>query len=198
MAMFKGLSGSRLTMVCAAAALALPALAQGQGEAWTSFSPARPGVGLNPGRAEVGIGCGASLLPCGTGSAQVASLREPRTLRWSVQLAPVNIPSVPRAAWGAGRQGLSLSLVGRQPLFGSSFSLYGRLGTTATSGFGDMATMAAPNALGDTSYGTAFGAGVSMDVTQRLSASFGVDSYDLRAGGSGTVRSTSLGLQYRY
>jgi hypothetical protein len=44
----------------------------------------------------------------------------------------------------------------------------------------------------------AFGAGVSLDVTRRLSASFGVDSYDLRAGGVGPVRSTSLGLQYRY
>jgi hypothetical protein len=194
MAMLKGL---RLVMVCASAALALPALAQAQADTWTSFSPARPGIGLNPSRAEVAIGCGSSLLPCGSDQASLASLRQPRSLRWSVELAPVTVPAVPRTPLAASRQGLSLSLVGRQPLFGSNFSLYGRLGTTATSAFGDTGAVA-PGIAGDNSYGVAFGAGVSMDVTRRLSASFGVDSYDLRAGGAGQVRSTSLGLQYRY
>jgi hypothetical protein len=176
---------SGLVLACA------PALAQ---DAW----PSRPSLGFNPARAEVAIGCGSSLLPCTSQQASLAALRQPRSLRWSVELAPLNVPSASRSAWSAGRQGLSLSLVGRQPLFGSSFSLYGRLGTTATSGFGDTSNMAPPNTFGDASYGVAFGAGVSLDVTRRLSASFGVDSYDLRAGGVGPVRSTSLGLQYRY
>jgi hypothetical protein len=38
---------------------------------------------------------------------------------------------------------------------------------------------------------------VSWDFTPRLSATFEWGSYDLRAPG-GPVRSTSLGLQYRY
>jgi hypothetical protein len=40
-----------------------------------------------------------------------------------------------------------------------------------------------------------------MEVTPRLSATLGWDSYDLRLGGGiprDTLRSTSLGLQYRY
>jgi hypothetical protein len=92
----------------------------------------------------VAIGCGsiAAALQQRTSLPGVAA--QPRSLRWSVELAPVNVPPLPRSAWAAGRQGLSLSLVGRQPLFGSSFSLYGRLGTTATSGFGDTGNMARP------------------------------------------------------
>jgi hypothetical protein len=53
----------------------------------------------------------------------------------------------------------------------------------------------------ESGYGMSFGAGVSMDVTPRLSASFGFDNRDLRLGNTGArdpVRSTSLGLQYRY
>jgi hypothetical protein len=55
--------------------------------------------------------------------------------------------------------------------------------------------------MGDPNYGLSFGAGLSMSVTPRLSASFGFDSHDLRLGLTGPrdpVRSTSLGLQYRY
>jgi OOP family OmpA-OmpF porin len=170
----------------ALALAAVPAFAQ---EAW-------PGTGLRPapGQRSMALGCGASLLPCSERTA-LSSLQQPRSLRWSVELSPVNIPAATRAAWANGRQGLSLSVMGRQPLFGSGFSLYGRLGTAASSSFGDTATMGGP---GETSYGVAFGAGVSMDFTQRLSATFGIDSYDLRAAGNGPVRSTSLGLQYRY
>jgi hypothetical protein len=156
------------------------------------------GLGLNTNRLSVPIGCGASLVPCGSEQASLAALKQPRSLRWSVELAGVNVPAVSRLGSNTGRQGLSLSVVGRQPLFGSSFSLYGRLGTATASALADSTGTMGAAPLGDPGYGVSFGAGVSMDLTQRLSASFGVDSYDLRGAGAGPVRSTSLGLQYRY
>jgi hypothetical protein len=181
--------------VLGACALACgPALAQDA----TPTTRGPTGLGLNAPRVSMPIGCGASLLPCGPEQASLAALRQPRTFNWSVELGTLNLASAPRPGLWTGRQGMSLSVVGRQPLFGSSFSLYGRLGTAATSGLGDTANATAPGALGEGSYGVAFGAGVSMDVTQRLSATFGIDSYDLRGTSNGPVRATSLGLQYRY
>ena len=48
--------------------------------------------------------------------------------------------------------------------------------------------------------GLSYGAGVSYDFTPRLSATLEWDSNDFRfaSGGRDPVRSTSLGLQYRY
>ncbi|MBA2964653.1 MULTISPECIES: hypothetical protein [Ramlibacter] len=188
-----------LWAVLGACALAsTPALAQDAAPG--SLRPPTTSVGLNANRVSMPIGCGASLLPCGQEQASLAALRQPRSLNWAVEVGSLNLASAPRPGWWTGRQGMSLSVVGRQPLFGSSFSLYGRLGTATTTALGDTgAAMAAPVPLGEGSYGMAFGAGVSMDVTQRLSATFGVDSYDLRGpANGGPVRSTSLGLQYRY
>ena len=49
-------------------------------------------------------------------------------------------------------------------------------------------------------FGLSYGAGVSYDFTPRLSATLELDSNDFRFAGGGRdpVRSTSLGLQYRY
>lgn len=154
------------------------------------------GLGLQPAAVEVSVGCGASLLPC-SDDAQRLAAREPGGLRWSVELAPVQLsPGARAAALGTPRQGLNLSLLGRKPIFGSSFSIYGRLGAT----YSAAETLAASSPPGEGGHGLSFGAGVSYDFSPRLSATFGVDSYDLR-GGTGpreNLRSTSLGLRYRY
>ena len=95
--------------------------------------------------------------------------------------------------------GLTLSLVGRKRVFGSSFAVYGRLGGTYASPEAQGATaFAGPGS--DTGYGLSFGAGVSYEFTPRLSATFGIDSHELRLGASGreSLRSTNLGLQFRY
>ena len=163
------------------------------------WRPQSTSLGLNPARAEIAIGCGSSLLPCRNRfeAEQATTLQD--QLRWSMELGVLNLGST-GMAMSPGRQGLNVSLVGRQPLsvFGTRFSLYGKLGTTY--GLADPSLAATPLASTDGGYGLSYGAGVSMAFTPRLSASFGFDSHELRLGGGprDPVRATSLGLQYRY
>jgi OmpA-OmpF porin, OOP family len=156
-------------------------------------------LGLDPDKVQLRIGCGASLLPCRT-EAQALAAHAPQALRWSLELDTPSQGMASSRGFPAVRQGLNMSLVGRKPLFGSSFSVYGKLGT-AYSFFDPTVAVGYGPGPADGGYGLAFGAGLSMDVTRRLSASLGLDSRDLRLGNTGardSVRSTSLGLQYRY
>ena len=185
---------------CAAIACVLAGSAAfAQVDAWSGDllpkqRTASSGLGLQA-RTQVPVGCGASLLPCAP--EQSFAARQPGSLRWSVETASVSLGAAARQAFPGTRQGLNLSLVGRKPLFGSSFSVYGRVGSTIASP--EQAGMPASGMGGDTGHGLSFGAGISMDFTPRLSATFGWDSYDLRLGGPReNLRSTSLGLQYRY
>lgn len=164
---------------------------------WAQPAASAPGLSLS--RAQVGIGCGASLLPCANESAALAARQNPSSLRWSVEVAQPTFIPANRFSIGPARQGLSLSLLGQRPV-GAGFSVYGKLGTTYTTS--DTATMgAAPAGPAESGAGMSFGAGVSLDFSPRLSATFGWDSYDLRGGSFGgreSLRATSLGLQYRY
>lgn len=184
-------------------ALAAPA-AFGQVDPWTSDlwsakPTAQSSLGLQPGKARAAIGCGASLLPCANEQAAFAATQAPSSLRWNLELSTLNLGTNSRApAFQSARQGLNLSLVGRKPLFGSSFSVYGRVGTSYAMP-DSVGQLSVPGSAGDSGHGLSFGAGVSMDLTPRLSATFGFDSYDLKPAGSARdLRSTSLGLQYRY
>jgi OOP family OmpA-OmpF porin len=90
-------------------------------------------------------------------------------------------------------QGLNISMVGRAPL-GQSLGVFGKIGAVQAMGPGGGLGMrpAGP--------GLSLGAGLSYDFTPRLSATLAWDSVDLRFAGVGRepVRSTSVGLQYRY
>lgn len=157
------------------------------------------GQGLQPARVEYQIGCGASLLRCEPGQTPaMAAAVSP--LNWNLELSQLNLGRADRFSVGPMRQGLNLSLVGRRPIGASSFSVYGKLG--ATYGYSDPTGAPAafsPAGGADSGYGLSFGAGLSMDLTPRLSATFGFDSHDVRLGaGRDGFRSTSLGLQYRY
>lgn len=95
--------------------------------------------------------------------------------------------------------GLNASFVGRATL--SSFSAFGKLGAasttradTALTGMSSTA-MALPEA--GAASGLSWGGGVSWDVSPQLTATFEWISYDLRMP-TGPVRSTSLGLRYKY
>lgn len=159
---------------------------------------ARAGLGLQPAKVQLGIGCGASLLPCDN-EAEAQSAKLSGGLRWNLELATVDL-GASRQAMGLSpaRQGLNFSLVGSRPLF-SNVSVYGRIGTTYS--FSDPSGAPARSWAGSTEgAGLSFGAGVSMALTPRLSATLGWDSHDLRLGPSPreNVRATSLGLQYRY
>lgn len=95
--------------------------------------------------------------------------------------------------------GLSdLSVVGRAQV--STFSAFGKIGaTTYTRPDSSLMGMspAAAIPLQDPPSGLSWGGGVSWDVSPRLTATFEWISYDLRMP-TGPVRSTNLGLQYRY
>jgi hypothetical protein len=187
-----------VALATAGTAMAQTAATDGAALDWR---PPAARLGLDPAKAQFNIGCGASLLPCREGAAaSLASSALPDTLRWSVEVDTLGSTSLASRAVPANRQGLNLSLVGRKPLFGSSFSVYGKLGTTYA--VGDPALAAATGTSpAEAGYGLSYGAGLSMNVTPRLSASFGFDSHELRLGSTGPrdpVRSTSLGLQYRY
>ena len=160
---------------------------------------ATPRLGLDPDKVQLSIGCGSSLLPCRNQAQALAARNVPDSLRWSVELGALTAGTAASRGIGMGRQGLNLSLVGRKPLFGSSFSVYGKLGTTY--GYADPALAAATGTPMDSGYGLSFGAGLSMNLTPRLSASFGFDAQDMHLGTGAPrdpVRATSLGLQYRY
>lgn len=91
------------------------------------------------------------------------------------------------------RQGLNISMVGRAPL-GQSLDVFGKVGAVQALGPASGLGMRASGT------GLSFGAGLSYDITARLSATLAWDSVDLRFTGAGRepVRSTSVGLQYRY
>lgn len=187
-----------LALATAGTAMAQAAATDGAALDWR---PPAARLGLDPAKVQFNIGCGASLLPCREGTApSLAGSALPDGLRWSVEVDTLASNALASRAVPANRQGLNLSLVGRKPLFGSSFSVYGKLGTTYAAG--DPALAAATGTMpAEAGYGLSFGAGLSMAVTPRLSASFGFDSHELRLGSTGPrdpVRSTSLGLQYRY
>jgi len=167
---------------------------------WQPAAPsafaASPGLQLS--RVEYPIGCGASLLRCEPGQLASFAASRPSPLHWNLELSQLSLGAADRFAVGSARQGLNLSLVGRRALFGSSLSVYGKLGATygyAEAGATPMAVT--PGAL-EQGYGLSFGAGLSLDFTPQLSATLGWDSHDLRLGGREGFRSTSLGLQYRY
>ena len=176
------------------------ALAQSAASSAVEWRAPASRLGLDPEKVQLSIGCGASLLPCRNQAQALAASSVPDVLRWTVELGAPSEPMAASRGFSSGRQGLDVSLVGRKPLFGSSFSVYGKLGTTY-SYFDPAVAMGYGPGPADSGYGLAFGAGVSMAVTERLSASFGFDNRDLRLGNTGVrdpVRSTSLGLQYRY
>jgi hypothetical protein len=89
--------------------------------------------------------------------------------------------------------GLTVSVVGRAQM-SPAFGLFGRVGTTT---YGRPDTSAMGMAAAPVTDAMSWGAGVSYDLTPRLSASLEWISYDLRAA-NGPLRSANLGLKYRY
>ncbi|HYF19269.1 MAG TPA: hypothetical protein VEA40_15490 [Ramlibacter sp.] len=195
-------AGSIVRKVVVAAAVAAAGMAQAQlaRPAESAMYPgSRSSLGLQPGKLQMAIGCGASLLPCRDPSAARLAAAS-GGLRWNVEVSTLRLAPPLQAASSlpAARQGLNLSLVGSRPVFGSSFSLYGRLGTTY--GMSESGGAAGASLAPDGGYGLSFGAGISYSLTPQLSATIGWDSHDLRQGSGGrdALRATSLGLQYRY
>jgi hypothetical protein len=155
-------------------------------------------LGLNLGRGLTASAteCPATVLICDTRdrSAQVYAGRmfDPH---WGAEVGYVDTGRLLRSTGEARSQGLNLSLVGRTRI--ASLGVFGKVGTTygRSSDTSVMGNAAAPGQ--DPGFGLSWGGGLSWDLSPRLSATFEWDNYELRAPG-GPVRSTNLGLQYRY
>jgi opacity protein-like surface antigen len=118
---------------------------------------------------------------------------------WGVELAYSNAARFSRFAGDAPAQGLTFSLVGKTQLV-PSVGLYGKLGTRYGRGDASASSGARLGSSADRGSGLSFGAGLSFDFTPRLSATLQWDSTEVPVtmGGRDPVRSTSLGLKYRY
>lgn len=147
-------------------------------------------LGLQPGAAPLQPQCGPISLACASSTTVPldGSPGAPRSI--SLQLGAIEGSSSLKMA---RTQGLSLAVVGKAGFF-SDLGVYGRVGTVTGRGNG-LALMP-----GNVEGGFTYGIGLSWDFSRSASAVLGFDSYDFR-GASGElrdVRSTSLGLQWRY
>ena len=149
-------------------------------------------LGLRAGTSDFRVPCGSVAFPCEGGGASTllySSAKAPRSI--SLQVGQLDAGSTLRMA---RPQGMNVSLVGKTGV-APDLGVYGRVGTF----FGKSGASLAPSTLGEGS-GHSYGMGVSFELSPRASASFGVDSYDIRTstGDSRDVRAASLGLQWRY
>jgi OmpA-OmpF porin, OOP family len=189
-----------LCFVSAASALVLPASAPAQAPGpWQGgwYPASRSSLGLHLSRTQPVPACGSTALICDRGDTPAQLQARAMVGKfWGVELGYMETG---RAVAGEGRtQGMNLSLVGKAPL-GQSLGVFGKLGTTY--GRSDTSILGAgPVAGQDLGFGMSYGAGLSYAITPRLSATLEWDSNDFRLPGNGRepVRSTSLGLQYRY
>jgi OOP family OmpA-OmpF porin len=157
-------------------------------------------LGLNMGRAGYGTACGGTTLFCDESERPTQLFVGTMVGNfWGVELGYSNLGRLARVDGPARTQGLNLSLVGQTRLL-PSVGLFGKVGTTygrsETSAMG-----AAGSGFGaEQGFGLSYGAGLSVEFTPRLSATLEWDSTDFRLPGAGRepVRSTSLGLKYRY
>lgn len=157
-------------------------------------------LGLNLGRSRYSLTCESTALICDDRdrAAQVY-VGTMAGKFWGVELGYLNMGRIDRGSGESRAQGLSLSVVGRAQV-GPAIGLYGKLGTTY--GRTDTSVLGASRtSIGSgQGFGLSYGGGLSLDLSSRLSATLEWDSNDFRFAGSGRdpVRSTSLGLKFKY
>lgn len=207
-------SKGSLLVAAATVMLCFPAAAQVSAEAPSTgdravVTPPRgswlPGggrsyLGLNLGRSRYSLACDSTALICDDRdrAAQVYIGTMAGNF-WGVELGFLNMGRIARSAGESRAQGLNLSLVGKAQV-GSAIGLYGKLGTTY--GRTDTSVLGASGtSIGSgQGFGLSFGGGLSLDLSPQLSATLEWDSNDFRFAGNGRdpVRSTSLGLKFKY
>lgn len=200
---------ARYLLVCglmaAAAASAPSAFAQAQDSSSVTGRSYLPGkgrgyVGLGLGQARYSAPCGATSFACDStdNSVQIYAGTMPGNF-WGVELGYIDMGRIDRGGGTTKAQGVNLSLVAKTPVW-QSLGVFGKLGTTYGRTESSALVGSGVTSGSDQGFGLAYGAGVSYDFTSRLSATLGWDSHDFHFAGSGRdpVRSTSLGLQYRY
>ncbi|MES2633223.1 MAG: outer membrane beta-barrel protein [Pseudomonadota bacterium] len=195
------------TLLCIAcglaAALALPATAQTSNATTTLSAPyswlqgQRPYIGLSLGRVRGGAECAVTAITCDeTRPTQLYAGTMVNSF-WGAEVGYLQSGRLLQGSTEGRTQGLNLSLVGKARV-SSAWGVYGKVGTTYSR---TQSSLPGAGFAGETDqgFGLSFGGGVSYDFTPRLSARLEFESNDFRfGGGRDPVRSTSLGLQYRY
>lgn len=143
-------------------------------------------------QAKAGFSTGRSALGLQSKGTDYFYARSMLSEHWGTEVGVLDARTLASGVPGR-RQGLNISMVGRAPL-GQSLGVFGKIGAVQAMGPGSGLGMRAAGP------GLSLGAGLSYDITPRLSATLAWDSVDLRFAGVGRepVRSTSVGLQYRY
>jgi OmpA-OmpF porin, OOP family len=157
-------------------------------------------LGLNLGRSRYSLACESTALICdGREPAGQVYLGTMASNFWGVELGYLNIGRIARGSGESRAQGLNLSVVGRAQV-APAIGLYAKLGTTY--GRTDTSVLGASgSSIGSgQGFGLSYGGGLSLDLSPRLSATLEWDSNDFRFAGTGRdpVRSTSLGLKFKY
>ncbi len=157
-------------------------------------------LGLNLGRSHAANTCMSTALLCDETSRPLQLYTGTMVGSfWGVELGYLNLGRIALAQGSARAQGLNLSLVGKTQLL-PSLNVFGKVGTVY--GRSDTSAMGASGASfpSEQGFGLSMGAGVSYDFTPRLSATLEWDRNDFRFSNVGRepVRSTNLGLQFRY
>jgi len=193
-----------LLAIVVTAGFALAAQAQDSGAFKDPYSlrmsNPRGYLGLNVGHGHYENACTGTALVCDQGNPTARLYAgTPFGQNWGAEVGYVDLGRVLRPTGESRAQGLNLSLVGRTR-FASSWGVFGRVGTTyGRTDTNTLASSMSPAGV-EQGFGLSYGGGVSYDFTPRLSGTFEIESHDLRfAGGArDPVRSTNLGLQYRY
>lgn len=157
-------------------------------------------LGLNLGRSRYDVSCGSALFACDR-TDNLVNLYGGSMFSdyFGAEIGYLHFGEMNRGGGDTDAQGINLSLVGRAPV-ASSFSVIGKLGTT----YGRTRTSAAAGSGvtpgNDSGWGLSYGLGLAYDFTPRMSAVLSWDSHDLHFAGTGrdAVRTTSVGLQYRF
>ena len=115
------------------------------------------------------------------------------------EIGYVDMGRISRGGGDTRARGLNLSVVARAPI-AAGFGNYGKLGTT----YGWTRTNSVAESGLDSGkrdgFGLAYGFGATYDFTENVSAVVAWDRHNFRFAGSGrdAIRTTSIGLQYRY
>ena len=196
---------ARKLLICTAAAAAIGFSPVSQAQDTSGSRSLLPGkgrgyVGLSLGGSRYSAPCGAASFSCDSTdtSVQISTGNMVGNF-WGVELGYLDMGRINRGGGSTKARGLNLSLVGKAPVW-QSVGVFGKLGATYGRTETSAATGSGLSSGSERGFGLSYGAGVSYDFTPRLSATLGWDSHDFHFAGSGRdpVRSTSLGLQYKY
>ena len=157
-------------------------------------------MGLNLGRSNFGTSCGNLALRCDNrdtyGHIYLGGYFNPY---FGAEIGYVNLGDIRRAGGSTEADGVNVSLVAKAPL-APNFSLYGKLGAT----YGRTRVSAAAGsgiASGrEKDWGGAYAVGASYDFSSNWAAvlEFNRTRFNFAGNDREWVRSTSIGLQYRF